>query len=52
MQAERMVFVTGGVFTARARDFLASVDNPRLGKPFDIDSLLATVRRLVSNDAN
>ena len=52
MQAERMVFVTGGVFTARARDFLASVENPRLGKPFDIDSLLATVRRLISNDAN
>jgi CheY-like chemotaxis protein len=52
MQAERMVFVTGGVFTARARDFLASVKNPRLGKPFEIDSLLATVRRLVSNDTN
>jgi CheY-like chemotaxis protein len=43
-QAERMVFVTGGVFTARARDFLASVPNRRLGKPFDIDTLLAIVR--------
>jgi signal transduction histidine kinase len=43
-QADRMVFVTGGVFTARARDFLASVPNPRLGKPFDIDTLLALVR--------
>jgi signal transduction histidine kinase len=51
-QAERMVFVTGGVFTARARDFLASVQNPRLGKPFDIDSLLALVRGLISNVAN
>jgi fluoride ion exporter CrcB/FEX len=39
-----MVFVTGGVFTARARDFLASVPNRRLGKPFDIDTLLAIVR--------
>jgi hypothetical protein len=44
IQADRMVFVTGGVFTARARDFLASVPNPRLGKPFDIDTLLALVR--------
>ncbi|HXX68797.1 MAG TPA: response regulator [Polyangiaceae bacterium] len=43
-QAERMVFVTGGVFTKRARDFLESVPNPRLGKPFDIDTLLALVR--------
>jgi signal transduction histidine kinase len=43
-QAERMVFVTGGVFTARARDFLASVPNRRLGKPFDVDTLLAIVR--------
>jgi len=52
MQAERMVFVTGGVFTARARDFLASVQNPRLGKPFDIDSLLALVRGLLPSVAN
>jgi signal transduction histidine kinase len=52
MQAERMVFVTGGVFTARARDFLASVQNPRLGKPFDIDSLLVLVRGLISNAVN
>ena len=43
-QAVRMVFVTGGVFTARARDFLASVKNPRLGKPFDIEALFSLVR--------
>jgi signal transduction histidine kinase len=43
-QAARMVFVTGGVFTARARDFLASVKNPRLGKPFDIEALFSLVR--------
>ena len=43
-QADRMIFVTGGVFTLRARDFLANVPNSRLGKPFDIDSLLALVR--------
>src|SRR5260370_29319998 len=52
MQAERMVFVTGGGFTAWARYLLASLGNPRLGKPFSIDSLLTTVRGLISNVSN
>jgi signal transduction histidine kinase len=43
-QAERMVFVTGGAFTMRARDFLDRVPNPRLSKPFDVDALLQLVR--------
>lgn len=43
-QAERMVFMTGGVFTVRARDFLQTVKNERLSKPFDVESLLALVR--------
>jgi len=47
-QAERMVFVTGGAFTMRARDFLARVPNARLGKPFDVDALLALVREKVA----
>jgi signal transduction histidine kinase/CheY-like chemotaxis protein len=34
-QAERMVFMTGGVFTARAEAFLQSVPNPMLTKPVD-----------------
>jgi signal transduction histidine kinase len=43
-QADRMVFVTGGAFTDRAREFLDRIPNPRLGKPFDVDALLALVR--------
>jgi CheY-like chemotaxis protein len=43
-QAERMVFVTGGAFTMRARDFLDRVPNARMSKPFDVDALLALVR--------
>jgi hypothetical protein len=39
-----MVFVTGGAFTMRARDFLARVPNARLSKPFDVDALLNLVR--------
>ncbi|MEM9058674.1 MAG: response regulator, partial [Pseudomonadota bacterium] len=31
--AGRIVFMTGGVFTDRAAEFLASVENPRIEKP-------------------
>ncbi len=40
-QAERMVFLTGGAFTARARAFLAH--RPVLEKPFDLRALEALV---------
>jgi len=51
-QAERMVFVTGGAFTARAGEFLASVPNPQIGKPFDVDALIALVRSRVPYTAH
>jgi hypothetical protein len=35
--AERIVFITGGAFTATAQEFLSRVPNPRLEKPFDVD---------------
>jgi signal transduction histidine kinase len=46
-QAERMVFMTGGAFTIRARDFLERVPNARVDKPFDVGALLALVRARV-----
>jgi two-component system, NtrC family, sensor kinase len=39
------VFMTGGTFSPRARDFLDHVPNERLDKPFD----LQTVRNLARN---
>jgi two-component system cell cycle sensor histidine kinase/response regulator CckA len=51
-QAEQMVFVTGGAFTVRAREFLESVTNPRLGKPFDVDALVELVRARVAGAAH
>ncbi len=42
--ADRMIFMTGGTFTARARDFLARVGNPALDKPFDLSTLSALLR--------
>lgn len=40
---DRVVFLSGGVFTDRARDFLASVPNRRLDKPFDTQALSAAL---------
>ncbi len=42
-QAERMVFVSGGAFTDRAREFLQSVPNARLDKPFAMKELLELI---------
>jgi CheY-like chemotaxis protein len=38
-QARRIVFVTGGAFTASARQFLDESENPRIEKPFDLREL-------------
>ncbi len=45
--AARFVFLTGGAFTDRARQFLERVPNPRLDKPFDPDGLRRAVAGLL-----
>ncbi len=40
----KMVFMTGGAFTVEAEDFLASVGNPQVHKPFTFESLDATLK--------
>ncbi len=45
-QAERLVFVTGGAFTARAREFLERVPNARVEKPIDFQNLKLLLRNL------
>jgi signal transduction histidine kinase len=40
---ERIVFMTGGAFTQRARDFLESVPNLRIEKPFELSHLERTI---------
>lgn len=45
-QAERMVFVTGGAFTTRAREFLERVPNARVEKPIDFQNLRVLLRNL------
>ncbi len=43
--AARMVFMTGGTFTPRAKAFLDRVPNPRLDKPIDVKTLRAWIRK-------
>jgi PAS domain S-box-containing protein len=45
-QVERIVFVTGGAFTPRAREFLESVPNARVEKPIDFQNLKLLLRNL------
>ena len=46
-QALRMIFLTGGTFTVRARTFLDQVPNMRIEKPFDVSALRALVAERV-----
>jgi PAS domain S-box-containing protein len=46
--ARRFVFLTGGAFTSRARDFLDRVGRPVLRKPFSVDRLRAVVAEAIA----
>jgi signal transduction histidine kinase len=48
--AERVIYMTGGAFTQAAQQFLASVNNPRLQKPFKPRELSALVRDLIAHE--
>jgi CheY-like chemotaxis protein len=45
-QVDRMVFVTGGAFTPRAREFLERIPNARVEKPIDFQNLKLLLRNL------
>ena len=40
----RFVFMTGGAFTTRAREFLDSIPTPTIDKPFDLDAVRELIR--------
>jgi hypothetical protein len=42
------VFITGGAFTPRAREFIDSVPNIHVEKPFDPGNLRKLIRDLLS----
>jgi nitrogen-specific signal transduction histidine kinase/CheY-like chemotaxis protein len=45
---DRIVFMTGGAFTARAAAFLATTENRRVEKPFSLGLIERIVREMVS----
>ncbi len=45
---QRFVFMTGGTFNPRDRDFLEHVPNDRIEKPFDLQTLRALVQHRVA----
>jgi two-component system cell cycle sensor histidine kinase/response regulator CckA len=49
--ASRFVFICGGTYTARARDHLERVANPRLDKPFRISQLIEAIERVTGGEA-
>ena len=46
--AERIIFLTGGAFTVKTREFLDRVSNLRLEKPFDMSTLRGLVNARLS----
>ena len=44
-QATKMIFLTGGAFTEKARSFLSDMPKEHIEKPFDAANLRAIVRR-------
>ena len=45
--AHRLIFITGGAFTPKARDYLNQVDNLRLEKPFDVTNFRKIVAEII-----
>ncbi len=50
--ARRMVFITGGAFTDRAREFLVRSGRPQIAKPFAPETLRDAVRNLLAETAS
>ena len=49
--AGRLVFMTGGAFTPKAKQFLAEVANPHIDKPFSLGQVIQLVDRYVAGRA-
>jgi len=46
---EKIVFLTGGVFAQSTAQFLDSIENIRLEKPFEPENIRALVRNFAAN---
>ena len=50
-QADRFIFMTGGVFTDEAREFLADTNAQVLEKPFEFDAIKSAVKHVIEENA-
>jgi two-component system, cell cycle sensor histidine kinase and response regulator CckA len=48
--ARRVVFISGGAITAKVEDFLRSVPNLRIEKPFEVVNMLETIQQLLAGE--
>lgn len=48
--AERLVFITGGAFTPRAKEYLSKTENRHIEKPFTADKLRQKVSFFISTE--
>ncbi len=46
--AKRMVFMSGGAYTADAHNFLENVRPLQVQKPFELDELFETIERVIA----
>ena len=46
--AKQLIFITGGAFTPKAREYISKVDNIRLSKPFDAQGVRRVTGELVA----
>ena len=46
-QADWVIFLTGGAFTVRAREFLDRVENTSMDKPFEVEDLRSLVNERI-----
>jgi PAS domain S-box-containing protein len=47
--ANQVLFISGGAFTPRTKDYLSNIDNIRLEKPLEATKLQRTVTELIKN---
>ena len=43
---QRMIFMSGGAYTQQNKDFVASINNPQLEKPFSYEEILSTIEKV------
>ena len=46
---DKVIFITGDTMSHEILEFLKSINNPLLNKPFGLDDVMEAIRRLIAN---